>query len=246
MKPLTSLQNPLIKHLVKLRQNRDYRYDHHTALVEGVKMLQELAEIHPFKVVLATDPNLIPPKIKAKELYLVTEEILHKISGLSTPEGILGEIEIPPQAPLKQIDSLVVLDGINDPGNLGTLFRTALALGWGAIFLIGESCDPYNEKALRAARGATFKIPFKQGTWEEVAELARAYKLQPCLADLEGEHPKKMERPMLILSNEAHGPSEQNFIQAKKLSIPMPGAMESLNVSIAGAILMYALRGGNE
>lgn len=243
MKQLTSLQHPLIKHLVKLRQNRDYRYDHHTALVEGVKMIQELSKSHFFKVIMATDPTFIPPGIKAEETLLVTEEILHKVSGLSNPDGILGEVIVSAPAAIDKVESLLVLDGINDPGNLGTLFRTALALGWQGIFIIGESCDPYNEKALRSARGATFRIPFKQGSWEEVSLIAQKNQLTPLLADLEGGFPEKVIRPLLILSNEAHGPSFQTVLPTKKVSIPMPGPMESLNVAIAGGILMYALKG---
>lgn len=244
MKEIISLQHPLIKHLVKLRQNSDYRYDHHTALVEGVKMIKELAKTHAFKVVLATDPNFIPSEINAHEKILVTEEVLNKTSGLSSPEGVLAEIILPPPVPLAKIDSLLVLDGINDPGNLGTLFRTALALGWGGIFLINDSCDPYNEKALRAARGATFRIPFQQGSWEEVAKIAASNQLNPLVADLKGDLPSKIDRPLLILSNEAHGPTSQSHLKAAKVTVPMPGPMESLNVGIAGGILMYALRGG--
>lgn len=242
-KQITSLQHPLIKHLVKLRQNRDYRYDHHTAVVEGVKMIKELAGNHTFKVVMASDPTLIPAEIKAEQVIVVSEEVLLKTSGLSHPEGILGEIVLPKSESLPKLNSLLVLDGINDPGNLGTLFRTALALNWEGIFLIQESCDPFNEKALRAARGATFKIPFKQGSWEEVALITKENNLTPCLADLKGDSPVKIDRPLLILSNEAKGPSSQTVLKSKKIAIPMPGPMESLNVAIAGAILMYTLRG---
>lgn len=242
IKQISSLQHPLVKHLVKLRQNRDYRYDHHTCVVEGIKMLKELAKSHPFKIVMATDPSLIPEGIKSEQLIIATEEVLQKVSGLNHPEGVLGEIFFPAVTNLSNLNSLLVLDGINDPGNMGTLFRTALALGWGGIFIIQESCDPYNEKALRAARGATFRIPFKEGSWEEVAEIAKKEGFTPCLADLKGESPSPIERPLLILSNEAQGPSHGIILETKKISIPMPGDMESLNVATAGGILMYVLR----
>ena len=244
-KQLTSLQHPIVKHLVKLRQNCDYRYDHQAVIVEGVKPIKELVSKRPFKTLLVLDESLVPPGAKSKETYVVTEGILHKISGMQTSEGILAEVEMPANASLKGCKRLIVLDGINDPGNLGTILRTALALGWEGAFIIQDSCDPYNEKALRAARGATFRLPIAQGSWEDLKRLITVNRLNPVVADLDGVAPdelkKKKEGIVLILGNEAHGPSAEAKSLGQAVTIPMPGPMESLNVSVAGALLMYAL-----
>lgn len=245
LKQITSLQHPAIKHLVKLRQNRDYRYDHHSLVIEGSKVIAELGRDAPLKLLMTTDETLIPKGVCADQVLIVSEEILHKASGMQNSEGILGEIAMPRPTPFKGIKTLLALDGINDPGNLGTLQRTALALGWEGVFLLNESCDPYNEKALRAARGATFRLPYNTGSWHDLWAIAKENQLTPLVADLEGKDPgnfKKEERILLILSNEARGPSEEALKDAAKVTLPMTGKMESLNVAVAGGILMYALR----
>lgn len=244
MKTITSLQNPLVKHLVKLRQNRDYRYDHQTLIVEGVKIIQELSKKYPIKTLVALDESLVPKGSKVEELLIAPQDIIDKISGLQSPEGLIAEFKMPENASLNGLKKVLVLDGINDPGNLGTILRTALALGWEGIFLINESCDPYNEKALRAARGATFKIPMATGTWDDLEALIKKNKWTPLAADMKGTPLNKLEKGknyLLILSNEAHGISDRAGKISQKVSIPMKGNMESLNVAVAGGILMHAL-----
>jgi TrmH family RNA methyltransferase len=246
IKKIQSLQHPLVKHLIKLRQNSDYRIDHKSVVIEGTKMVKEVGQKHRFKGVMVTDETLIPKGIKSDEILLVTEAIMEKVSGLKTPEGILGEIEMPKSASLKGLKKVIALDGVNDPGNLGTLLRTALALGWEGAFILNESCDPFNEKALRAARGATFHLPIAMGKWDDLKKLASENHLQPFVADIEGENCQKLKAPeslLLVLGNEALGTSEAAARFCKKVAIPMAGKMESLNVAIAGAILMFAWMG---
>lgn len=245
VKEIKSLQNPIVKHLVKLRQNHDYRFEHKQVVIEGLKMVQELCTKTPAKVLVVVDETFIPKGVCADEILVVTEEIMEKISGVRSPEGIFAEISMPKPSDLKGLKYIIALDGINDPGNLGTLMRTALALGWEGIFIINESCDPYNEKALRSARGATFKLPFAMGSWKDLEKVIKNNKLQPLVGDIEGTPISKVtskEPTLLVLGNEARGPSDEALKLCKKISIPMPGAMESLNVAVAGAILMYELK----
>lgn len=245
VKKINSLQHPLIKHLVKVRRNSDYRHDHKSVVIEGVKTIQEVGVQFPFKVLIVLDETLIPQGIRSKEVVVVTEDIMQKVSGMQQSEGILAEIEMPSSASLKGLKRLIALDGINDPGNLGTLLRTALALGWEGVFIINESCDPYNEKALRAAKGATFRLPIGMGSWEDLKKVIAANKLQPFVADLEGEDIHTLDIPkniLLVLGHESRGISKVAASLSKKVTIPLPGEMESLNVAIAGGILMFALR----
>jgi TrmH family RNA methyltransferase len=239
---ITSLQNPLVKHLVKLRCNRDYRYEHHALVLEGSKPIKEV--LHKVKTLIYSE-NFIPFNHSGAEEWVVTDAIMKKISGFSTPEGVVAEVPMPECSLLKDSRYLLVLDGINDPGNMGTMMRTALAFGWDGVYILPTSCDPFNEKVLRAARGAHFKLPIKIGTVQELQEMATKQGFQPLLADIRGTSPEKLvskSKCMLIMGNEAHGASDAVREFSIPVAIPMPGQMESLNVSIAGGILLYLLK----
>jgi TrmH family RNA methyltransferase len=242
---IASLQHPLVKHLVKLRKNSDYRHEHKSLLIDGEKLVSEVCSKTSAHVVLALNETLIPQVVKAKDIVIVTEEIMHKISGMQSPEGILAEVPMPLSDPLTNKRYLIALDRVSDPGNMGTLLRTALALGWEGAFILEESCDPFNEKAIRAARGATFRLPTATGNWENLLKIIKQNQLTPFAADLEGKNPQKIKEQngiLLVLSNEAHGLSKEAAAHCEKITIPMPGPMESLNVSVAGGILMYCLK----
>lgn len=244
-KEITSLQHPLVKHLAHLRQNRDYRYEHRSVVLDGIKPVTEIAASHKIKTILACSPTMIPKGIKAKDVVICSEAIMHKISGMVSPEGLIAEFEMPKEATLKGTKYVIAFDNINDPGNLGTLLRTALAFGWEGAFILGETCDPYNDKALRASRGATFRLPIRHGTWEELQKLAKDNKMKAVVADTNGEDLdtyKAKGSCLLVMCNEAHGPSPEIAQFCEKIHIPMPGEMESLNVAVAGGILMYSLK----
>ena len=239
---IKSLQNPLVKHLAKLRKSRKYREEHHSVLLTERKIIQEIAATTRPKTVLAPHEELLIP---ADQTYLVSEEILKKITALPAPEGIVAEFPLPKPATLKGKRWILALDRLSDPGNLGTLLRTALALGWEGVFLLSPCVDPFNEKALRASRGSSFRLPMRQGTWEELQTLAQENQLTPYIADIEGEkieNTSQEKKMVLLLSSEAHGLSPEAKEWGKRVTIPMPGEMESLNVAVAGGILMHYLR----
>ena len=247
VKILTSVDHPHIKHLAKLRVNRDYRHEHHSVVIVGTKPSSEVAPFCQVKSVLVYDESFLPEKVHADYVYVVNQAIMKKASGMLAPEGILLEVAMPKPATLKGAKQILVLDGVNDPGNLGALLRTALALGWDGAFILENSCDPFNDKALKAARGATFRLPIKMGTWKELNELSVQEGWSPVVADLDGVPPEKIskkEKILLILGNEAHGASLEAKELGDKVTIPMPGPMESLNVSVAGGILLYLLKKG--
>lgn len=236
---ITSLQHPLVKYVVKLRQDREFRYKEKSVVISGVKLVTELSKQLPLKI-LITDREF--PHLSAKESLLVTPEILKKVTALPSPEGIAAVTSLPPPADLKNCSYLLVLDGISDPGNVGTLLRTALALGWEGAFLTQGSADPFNEKAIRAAKGATFYLPLRCGPWDEL-ELELQGK-EIVVADLQGKNIDnflKKEKIALVLGNESHGPSLEAKKRGTPISIPMTPKIESLNVASAGAILMYTL-----
>ncbi len=242
---ITSLQHPLVKHLVRLRQNRDYREERQSVFIEGGKLIGEVCSHKPAKVIIAYDSTYIPPGVMADEIIMVSEAVMHKISGLQTPEGVAAEAAIPQQASLEGLRWILVCDGVSDPGNLGTLLRSGLALGWEGAFILNDSCDPYNDKAVRAAKGATFRLPIAMGTWSELQRIIALNKLQPLAADIKGTSINDIQidgGALLVLSNEAHGLSDEAQRLCQKVRIPMPGDMESLNVAVAGGILMHMLK----
>lgn len=229
---ISSRQHDYVKHLVKLRTQKAYRHEQNKLLIVGEKMVAEL----PYEPI-----QMIYEDENSRNGVVVTRSVMQKITGLENPEPIAAEVSMPPAGNLRGKNRVLALNQINDPGNLGTLIRTALALGWQGVFLIGDSCDPYNEKALRAAKGATLKIPIIEGSFEELLELAKANEWTILSADMNGGTPPASKKTVLILGNESHGVSPEIKNASQSISIPMKGNMESLNVSIAGGILMYLL-----
>src|SRR5689334_18281802 len=126
MKRITSANHPLVKHLVKLRQNRDYRYDHQSLVIEGIKPVEELAPHHRFKVIVTYNEAMIPLGAEADEILIVNDVVMKKISTMQTPEGLIVEIEMPKPSSLLGLKSILALDGVSDPGNVGTMLRSAL------------------------------------------------------------------------------------------------------------------------
>ncbi|HSX12184.1 MAG TPA: RNA methyltransferase [Rhabdochlamydiaceae bacterium] len=244
-KEITSLQHPIVKHLVKLKSDKEHRKLSGTALVMGKKIVHELASKVNLKTLLIEKNYRLDPNIKAEEMYLVTTEILAKITGLPSPEPVVAEVPLPAPADLSRKKFILGLDSIGDPGNLGTLLRTALALGWEGAFIVEGSVDPFNDKALRAAKGATFELPLSFGSLEDLKQLALRNKLHVYLADMDGVPVEqiRLKTPLLLLlGSESHGIRSTLKEHYESISIPINPKMESLNVGVAGAILMYNLK----
>lgn len=243
MRAITSLQHPIVKHFVKLRNSRAYRKEVNTALIVGTKLVQELSALTSFKTFIIEE-GAQPLSVKAEETFSVTPGILKKISGVDQPEPYAAEIFLPAPANLKGKKRILAFDGISDPGNLGTLLRSALALGWDGAFIVQGSADPFNEKALRAAKGATFHIPICEGSSAELQELIEKESLSVYIADMDGKRVEEQEirEPLiLIMGSESHGVRFNPKEGSKKVAIPMDQKMESLNVAVAGSILMYLI-----
>lgn len=239
---LTSLQHPLVKRLVKLRTDSAYRYEQRALVLDGLKPIQEVSQWMT-KIFYTPDYANLAQTIPG-EKWEVTESIVRKISGMSSPEGIVAEISMPPFVLLGNARRVLALDGISDPGNMGTLLRTALALGWETVYFLPGGCDPFNEKVLRAARGAHFKLCLAKGDGEQLEKWVRKEGVQALVADCKGISPELVshaEHRVLILGNEAHGASENVRSFCQQVAIPMPGEMESLNVAVAAGILLYLL-----
>lgn len=244
MEIISSPQNSLVKYLVKLRTNHDFRKETGSVVLEGSTLIKEVCRDHKPVRLWASHPELIPQELKHAPYQLATDEVIKKIAGTLHPEGIIAEVKLPPPAPLKGLKKLLILDKISDPGNLGTLLRTALAFAWDAVFLIKGGCDPFNDKTLRASKGALFRLPYREGSWKEALELMSKFHLTPYAADITGKPIGTIDRQSpiaIILGNESQGISDEIRALCTCVTIPMKGAMESLNVAVAGGIIMHQL-----
>lgn len=234
---ITSLQHPLVKHLVKLRDSGEYRTAQQRVLIQGSKMVREVALKAHVHRIITTTPLL---ETSTDEIIYASQNVLDKISGIIASEGIVAEVEMPRCIRLEG-SRILALDAVSDPGNLGTLLRTALAFGWHGVYLLPGCCDPFNDKALRAAMGATFKIDLLQGDVTQLQALTPHH--LALVADLHGAPLQTIEGPiLLVLGNEARGPSNDVKNFCHPVTLPMQGDIESLNVAVAGGILMYLYR----
>jgi TrmH family RNA methyltransferase len=241
-KTIISLQHPLVKHWVQLRTDKSFREEEKQVLLMGEKLIRELSEEMEIKTLITNRPV---SDIPSAEQWVVTDAILKKITGLEQPDGFAAEVALPAQQDLREKKYLLILDQISDPGNLGTLLRSALALEWEGVIFTPGTVDPFNDKALRAAKGANFRLPYAKWTHEELVQWIQEKTVHAYTADIEGRPINQIafKPPLaLILSNEGAGPGLWSESCAEKITIPMNQQIESLNVASSGAILLYTMR----
>lgn len=230
---ITSLTNEKVKHLLKL-QNAKNRQKEGLFLVEGPHLVNE-----------AKIANVLVEAYTIKEQYegtLVSEAVMKKICQTESVVPQIGVCRIKNDNILA--DRILLLDGIQDPGNLGTILRSAKAFGFDSIFLSKGTVDVYNDKVIRSSQGAIFKLNFLYGDkLEFIKEISKTHHVYSTNV-VNGKTPKNIDFPLklvLILGNEGNGVSNEiNDLMLDNLYIPMDN-MESLNVGVAGSILMYEI-----
>jgi TrmH family RNA methyltransferase len=236
MDRITSPQNGRIKETAKLLDNKGDRF-----LVEGFHLVEMALDAKMALEVFSIDD------FKASvPVTLVSEDVIKKLSFTKSPEGIVAVCAKPSQKPLSS-SRLLVLDAVQDPGNVGTLLRTALSFGFTDVILGEGSSDVYNSKALLASQGAIFKLNIIQGA--KLPESLPALKKQGyeiVATDLRTDYvlsslPRETKMA-LILGNEARGVDPKALaLSDYRLRLEMSG-IDSLNVAVAGGILMYELK----
>lgn len=235
---ILSVQHPFVKHWKKLRTEKKYREEQRSLIIFGKKMIVEAATTYAIKRLLIS--NISSQPFSALQTYIVSEEILKKISGMKNPELIAAEIDLPSPVSLDKMQKLIAFDRISDPGNLGTLIRSSWALGIEGILLLPGCVDIFNDKALRAAKGASLHIPFQYIEQSDFYTYANTFSIY--IGDVEGTDFQKMHYKspcILLLGNEANGISKEFTNLGERITIPMKNATNSLNVSIAGTLLLY-------
>ena len=241
MKVINSLDNSRVKYAYSLKMHKN-RTLNKEFLIEGKKVLKMALEAHLVKEIFSSiELDEIPENF---EYYRVNEGIINKLSSVKNPEGVVAICSfMDNKLPLKPYQKVIYLDHINDPGNMGTMIRTALGLGYDAVFVSKGSCDIYNDKVVASSKGAIFKMPIFE---KELEELKKDYQIIVTSLDDRSENVedilnKKKSPFALVFGNEAHGVEESVLALSDLLvKIPMKD-MDSLNVSIAAGIFMYLL-----
>lgn len=226
---LTSTKSETVKNIVKLKKKSE-RDKADRFVVEGYKLVEEAMNLGIALEIYAVEPY--------QNARLTSLEVMKKLSSLTTPPGILALVEKPEE---HLTDRVLVVEDLADPGNLGTILRTAEAFGF-SVGLLGNTVDPYNPKVVQASMGSIFRTPFAHLDGEMLTKLAQTMDVYASALDSNAvaydsfAYPEKLT---ILIGSESHGLREETVKMATKtLYIPMEGKVESLNAGIAAAILM--------
>lgn len=251
---ITSLNNDRVKRVRLLQSKRRVRQTEQRFVVEGSNLLREVVEtrspideVYYTQVFAHTDEgrDLIDSLSRiGATLLLVDEAVMRAMSDTITPQGIIGVLPFAFPAPSEEATFALIIDTISDPGNLGTIMRTAAAAGVPQMILAAGTVDVTNPKVVRGAMGAHFRLPVQNLSWEGVA--SRYAEQAIFLADVGSGmayYDADWKQPCaLIVSDEAHGPGPAARALAHAIvTIPMPGRIESLNVAVATGILLFEM-----
>jgi RNA methyltransferase, TrmH family len=247
---ITSAHNLKIQTVQKLLRKPKERLEEKAFLAEGVRLVEEAAAAGwPFRFGLYSDElnergNELVKSLQGQGVAFekVSTDLFRSVCDTINTQGILAVLEQANLALPGQLSFALVLDSIRDPGNLGSLLRTAAAAGVQAVFLPPETTDAFAPKVVRAGMGAHFHMPVIRTEWEELRQILSGMEI--CLAEMEAETPfwlADFKQPLaVIVGGEAEGASKLGRSLATRLvSIPMPGKSESLNAAAAGAILLF-------
>jgi len=243
---ITSRKNPLLQQVKKLLSSRKEREEKGLFVSDGTKLLQEAIRWWPGldTVILSEDLEMeIPEGVRT---VAVPKDVMESISPMQSPQGALFLCRLPEKKRFVPYPGMLLLDGIQDPGNLGTILRTANALQIPVALL--EGCaDPYSHKVVRASMGAVFRMDIVQTTWREAEAACVAAgvpvgvtALNEASRDLRDAALKEMA---VVIGSEGQGVRREILESAQhSLIIPMDSDCESLNAAIAAAIVMWQMK----
>ena len=243
---ITSRKNPLLQQVKKLLSSKKERENAGLFVSDGTKLLEEAVKYYPgLETVILSDGvevNL-PDHVR---VIRVPGDVMESISPMQTPQGALFLCRLPEKQSFQPKPGMLILDGIQDPGNIGTILRTADALEVPVVLL--EGCaDPYSHKVVRSSMGAVFRTPVIQSDWEQVQRACREAGIPVAVTalsdrakDIRGSDLKKMA---VVIGSEGRGVRQEILTAADhELIIPMNPRCESLNAAIAAAIVMWQMK----
>ena len=243
---ITSRKNPFLQQVRRLLSSRKERQQAGLFVADGTKLLEEAVKWWQGleTVILSDDVEAqLPEQVR---VVRVPRQIMEYISPMQTPQGALFLCKLPEQTAFDPKPGMLLLDGIQDPGNLGTILRTADALQIPVALL--EGCaDPYSHKVVRASMGAVFRTPVQQTTWEEARLRCDQAGIPIAVTALSDQAKDIRNAPVetmaVVIGSEGQGVRSQILQSAdRELIIPMSPDCESLNAAIAAAIVMWQMK----
>lgn len=252
METIQSKDNLLIKDIKKLKEKK-YRNEGSKFLIEGFRFVCEALE-SDFEVPLVfisenakdrwNNFNVKSKLQKDTKVYSVTEQILKSISSTDNPQGIVAVVNNKSISLENEQGFYILVDKVQDPGNMGTIVRTAHAAGALGVLITKGTVDTYNEKTLRSTMGSIFHIPIIQDDNLEQVQFLRSKGFKLVVSSLDTESNfydvDLKGKTIIAVGNEGSGISKEiSDVSDIKIKIPMPGGAESLNVSVAASIMMF-------
>jgi TrmH family RNA methyltransferase len=249
---ITSTHNPRVQWVRKLQSRSKHRAQSGAFVAEGVRLAEEaLAAGWQPQLAFYTEElddrgRAIVEQLLEQEVVVeaVSPQVMSLASDTKTPQGILLVLLLMASAIPEALDFLLIADQVRDPGNLGTMLRSAAAAGASAVIVTPGTADPFAPKVVRAGMGAHFHLPVVRSSWPEIRTLSQAKKLNLYLAAA-GEGVSYTEVDMkapvgLVVGGEAEGADLATAqIDMTKIHVPMPGRSESLNAAMAASILLF-------
>lgn len=243
---ITSRKNPILQQVRKLLSSRKERENQGLFVADGTKLLQEAVRFWPeLDTVILSDgvEAEVPEHVR---LIRVPGDVMESISPMEAPQGALFLCKLPEPKAFVPVPGMLILDGIQDPGNVGTILRTADALDVPVVLL--EGCaDPYSHKTVRASMGAVFRTPVLQSNWEAVRQACAEAEIPVAVTALSDRakdlRQADLKNMAVIIGSEGRGVRPEILEHADaELIIPMNPHCESLNAAIAAAIVMWQMK----
>ena len=243
---ISSRKNPLLQQVKKLLSSRAERRKTGLFVADGTKLLEEAVKYWPgLQTVILSDgvEAQVPDHVR---VVRVPEDVMASISPMEAPQGALFLGKLPEQTEFVPQKGMLILDGVQDPGNIGTILRTADAMDVPVVLL--EGCaDPWSWKVIRSTMGAAFRTPVVQASWEEVLSKCREAGIPIGVTALSDRavdiRSAKLSDMALVIGSEGRGVRKEVLENADhELIIPMNPHCESLNAAIAAAIVMWEIR----
>ena len=243
---ITSRKNPLLQQVKKLFSSRRERESAGLFAADGTKLLEEAVKYCPglHTVILSDEIQAVLPE--RVRLVRVPGDVMESISPMASPQGAVFLCRLPEKTPFCPKPGCLILDGIQDPGNLGTILRTADALDVPVTLL--EGCaDPYSHKVVRSSMGAVFRTPVITASWEQVRAACQAAGIPIAVTALEEGavdiRQAALSKMAVVIGSEGQGVRREIMEAAEhKLIIPMNPHCESLNAAVAAAITMWQMK----
>jgi len=248
MERLTSRQNPLVAHIRKLNSSKSCRRQAGEFTGEGPKLLEEALKANISLSVVVTAPGVEVPDCGKARRVEVPADLLAGMCDTKTPQGVLFVCALPDPAAPERLEGsrYLVLDGLQDPGNVGTIWRTADALGADGILLVNGCADPFGPKTVRSTMGACFRLPVYEVTAEELPGLLERSGLPLYATALRDDtvdiRDADLTRCAVVIGSEGRGISNGMLALCEKtIKIPMRQRCESLNAASAATIVLWEM-----